>query len=169
MPQSVDIFEESLLFQLPFELNINKWNTMDDDIKRYVSSGWKSIKYLNDEGTAINKDINKVPNNSGGIYIFLLKPEVIPQMHRYIMYIGRAHRGANYSLRKRCSTYFTDDRPKVARMIKRWGKELYLFYLPITDSDDFIDKVERELIRVIIPPCNSQIPDHYTLPEQDLF
>lgn len=169
MPQSVDIFEESLLFQLPFELNINKWNTMDDDIKRYVSSGWKSIKYLNDEGTAINKDISKVPNNSGGIYIFLLKPEVIPQMHRYIMYIGRAHRGGNYSLRKRCSTYFTDDRPKVARMIKRWGKELYLFYLPIQDSDDFIDKVERELIRVIIPPCNSQIPDHYTLPEQDLF
>ena len=54
-------------------------------------------------------------------------------------------------------------------MISCWGKELYLFYLPIKDSDDFIDQVERELIRVIIPPCNSNIPDHYILPEEKMF
>ena len=63
----------------------------------------------------------------------------------------------------------SDTRPKVRRMIKRWGKELYLFYLPINDTDDFIDQVERELLRVVIPPCNSNIPDHYTLPGQNLF
>ena len=54
-------------------------------------------------------------------------------------------------------------------MMSCWGKELYLFYLPIHDTDDFIERVERELIRVIIPPCNSDIPDHYTLPEEDMF
>lgn len=54
-------------------------------------------------------------------------------------------------------------------MISRWGRGLYLYYLPINGTDDFIDKVERELLRVIIPPMNSQIPDHYTLPEQNLF
>lgn len=54
-------------------------------------------------------------------------------------------------------------------MMSCWGKELYLFYLPIKDSDDFIDQVERELIRVIIPPCNSNIPDHYILPEEKCF
>ena len=89
-------------------------------------------------------------------------------MHRYIMYIGRARRGTNYSLRKRCQTYISDTRPKVARMIERWGKQLYLFFLPIYNTDEFIEKVERELIRVIIPPCNTQIPDHYVLPEEDL-
>jgi hypothetical protein len=54
-------------------------------------------------------------------------------------------------------------------MINRWGKELYLYYLPINKNDEFIDKVERELLRIIIPPCNTQIPDHYVLPDEDLF
>jgi len=171
MSQTVDIFgpERAALYQLPFELDIDKWNTISEEVKSAVSSGWKSIKYLNDDGTAINDDIKKLPNNRGGIYIFLLKPDKIPLMHRYIMYIGRARRANSFSLRKRCSTYFTDTRPKVYRMIKRWGSELYLYYLPINDSDDFIKKVERELLRVIIPPCNSDIPDHYVMPDEDLF
>ena len=169
MAQIVDIFERSLLFQQTFELDVDKWATMDDEIKTVVSSGWRSIKYLNDDCTAINDDIRNVPDDCGGIYVFLLKPDKIPNMHRYIMYIGRARRGANYSLRKRCQTYISDTRPKVARMIERWGKQLYLFFLPIYGTDEFIEKVERELIRVIIPPCNTQIPDHYVLPEEDLF
>lgn len=169
MPQNVDIFEESILFQVDFELNIDKWDTMDEGIKSFVSSGWKCIKYLNEDGTAVNDNICNLPNDCGGIYIFILKPDIIPQNHRYIMYIARAHRATNYSLRKRCATYINDTRPKVARMISRWGRGLYLYYLPINGTDDFIDKVERELLRVIIPPMNSQIPDHYTLPEENLF
>lgn len=169
MPQNVDIFEESILFQVDFELNIDKWDTMDEGIKAVVSSGWKYIKYLNEDGTAVNDSICELPNDCGGIYIFMLKPDIIQKNHRYIMYIGRAHRATNYSLRKRCATYINDTRPKVARMISRWGRGLYLYYLPINGTDDFIDKVERELLRVVIPPMNSQIPDHYTLPEQNLF
>ena len=80
-----------------------------------------------------------------------------------------ARRASNFSLRQRCAQYINDSRPKVADMMSCWGKELYLFYLPIKDSDDFIDQVERELIRVIIPPCNSNIPDHYILPEEKMF
>ncbi len=148
MMQNVDIFERPMLFQWMFELDIEKWASMDDEIKTLVSSGWNSIKYLNDDGTAINDDIRSVPDDCGGIYLFLLKPDKIPQMHRYIMYIGRAHRAMNFSLRKRCATYISDTRPKVSRMMHRWGKELYLFYLPIDKTDDFIDKVESELLRV---------------------
>lgn len=169
MLQEVDIFERPLLFKLEFELDIEKWATINDEIKSFVSSGWSCIKYLNNEGTAINNDIRNLPNDCGGIYMFLLKPDKIPNMHRYIMYIGRAHRATNFSLRKRCVEYISDTRPKVARMMHRWGKELYLFYLPIDKTDDFIDKVERELLRVIIPPCNTQIPDYYVMPDEDLF
>lgn len=169
MAQSVDIFQKSKLLTLAFELNIDKWDTMSETVKAAVSSGWQSIKYLNEEGTGVNSEIAQIPNDCGGIYIFLLKPDKIPQLHRYIMYIGRARRASNFSLRQRCARYINDSRPKVADMMSCWGKELYLFYLPINDSDDFIDQVERELIRVIIPPCNSDIPDHYTLPDEKMF
>lgn len=168
MTQTVDIFERPLLFKQTFDLDIEKWNTMDEEIKEAVSSGWNYIKYLDDAGE-LNEDIRNLPNDCGGIYIFLLKPDKIPLMHRYIMYIGRARRATSFSLRQRCSTYISDTRPKVHRMIHRWGPELYLYYLPIHDSDEFIKKVERELNRVIIPPCNSQYPDYYVMPGQDLF
>lgn len=169
MSLTVDIFEEPMVYQLTFDLDIRKWATMDAEVKKAVSSGWESIKYLNDAGTALSDDIRKLPDDCGGIYLFLLKPDLLPQTHRYIMYIGRAHRATSFSLRKRCRTYISDDRPKVHRMIKRWGKDLYLYYLPIKDTDDFIDKVERELNRVIIPPCNTQIPDYYVLPGTNMF
>lgn len=169
MEQSVDIFERPILYKLEFDLDIEKWASIDDEIKTLVSSGWNSIKYLNDDGTAINDDIRSVPDDCGGIYLFLVKPDKIPQMHRYIMYIGRAHRATNFSLRKRCVKYISDTRPKVARMMHRWGKDLYLFYLPINNTDDYIDKVESELLRVIIPPCNTRIPGYYVMPDEDMF
>ena len=99
MPQSVDIFQRSKLLTLPFELNIDKWGTMNETIKAAVSSGWQCIKYLNEDGTRVNPEITQVPNDCGGIYIFLLKPDKIPQLHRYIMYIGRARRASSFSLR----------------------------------------------------------------------
>ena len=36
------------------------------------------------------------------------------------------------------------------------------------ENDDIICKVEEELVRVIIPPCNSQIPYHYCDLDQPL-
>lgn len=169
MARRVDIFQRSKALTLPFELNIDKWATMNEEIFNFVSSGWQSIKYLNDEGTGLNTEISTVPDDCGGVYLFLLKPDLIPSLHRYIMYIGRARRKDSYSLRERCRTYINDERPLVADMMEQWGKKLYLYFLPINESDDFIDKVERELIRVIIPPCNTNIPDHYTMPSTPLF
>lgn len=169
MAQSVDIFRRSKLLTIPFELNIDKWDTLSETVRTAVSSGWQCIKYLNEDGTGVNPEISQVPNDCGGIYVFLLNPNKIPQLHRYIMYIGRARRASSFSLRQRCAQYINDTRPKVADMMSCWGKELYLYYLPINDTDAFITQVERELIRVIIPPCNSDIPDHYTLPEKDMF
>lgn len=108
MAQSVDIFQKSKLLTLAFELNIDKWDTMSETVKAAVSSGWQSIKYLNEEGTGVNSEIAQIPNDCGGIYIFLLKPDKIPQLHRYIMYIGRARRASNFSLRQRCARYIND-------------------------------------------------------------
>ena len=168
MSKLVDMCSRSKILTLSFELNIDKWETVSEDVKRAVSTGWQNIKFLNDAGTNINKKIVNVPNDRGGIYLFLLKPDIITGLHRYIMYIGRARRGKNFSLRKRCRSYLTDTRPLVAPMIELWGKDLYFYYLPI-DDDALVSQVEEELLRVIIPPCNSQIPYHYDGTEHPLF
>lgn len=55
-------------------------------------------------------------------------------------------------------------------MRELWGEQLYFYYYPL-DDDEIIERVERELIRVIIPPCNSQIPEQYInyLPATNAF
>lgn len=73
-------------------------------------------------------------------------------------------------MRKRCKEYLKDTRPKIAYMREMWGKDLYFYYLPL-ENDEIIERVERELNRVIIPPCNSQIPDQYVtiMPDMGAF
>ena len=168
MSQIVDMCCRSKQLTLPFELNIDKWETVSADVKAAISSEWQNIKFLNEDGTEINEDIVNVPDDCGGVYLFLLKPDIITGLHRYIMYIGRARRGNSFSLRKRCRSYLNDTRPSIACMRELWGKDLYFFYLPM-DDDTFICKVEEELLRVIIPPCNTQIPHHYDETNQPLF
>lgn len=149
------------IFTQDFILHPDKWDSIDSDIKRIVSGEWGKIKYLDDNGE-LSSDINNLPNDKGGIYVFLLSPDIICGLHRYIMYIGRARRQQEFSLRKRCRCYVKDTRPFVAEMVGNWGKYLYLYYLPL-DSDDEIARVEDELNRVIIPPCNSKIPERYVV------
>lgn len=156
----VDMCRREKELSVEFVLNIDKWQTVDSEIRNIVSEHWEHIKFLNDDGTDISNEISKVPNDKGGIYAFLIKPEIIPGLHMYIMYIGRARKKNGFSLQKRCKDYLTDTRVKVAYMREMWGKELYFYYMPLED-DDLIERVERELIRVIIPPCNTQIPDQY--------
>ncbi len=60
MAQSVDIFQRSKLLTLAFELNIDKWDTMKETVKAAISSGWQSIKYLNEEGTGVNPEIKQI-------------------------------------------------------------------------------------------------------------
>lgn len=170
MSNIVDMCKREKELTQEFQLNIDKWSEVDDDVKKTVSVGWQNIKFLNDEGDKINEKISEVPDDMGGVYVFLLRPDIIPNMHRYIMYIGRARRRIEYSLRKRCKEYINDTRPLVAYMREVWGKELYFYYLPIPD-DELIEKVEEELIRVIIPPCNTQIPDRFVshMPKKSAF
>ncbi len=168
MSELVDMCCRSKVLTCSFELNIDKWSTISPDVKTTVSSGWQNIKFLNDAGTDLNKDIACVPDDCGGVYSFVVRPDVIPGLHRYILYIGRVQRKKDFSLRKRCRNYLKDTRPLIAQMRELWGKELYFFYLPLGD-DELIKKTEAELLRVIIPPCNSQIPYHYSNVEQPLF
>lgn len=154
----IDVCTWHKIFQWEFELNIAKWNTLDNEIRKILLNKWEVVKFLNDDGTELNSEMDTIPNDRGGIYIFLAKPEIVPVAHQYIMYIGRARKQKEFNLRKRCKTYFKDTRPEIARLREILGESLYIMYLPL-DDDQVIEEVERELLRVIIPPCNSKIPD----------
>ena len=75
MANVVDIFLRKKALTLPFELNIDKWDTMDEEVKSIVSGEWKSIKFMNAEGSAINEAISTVPDDMGG-YMFLFCDQI---------------------------------------------------------------------------------------------
>ena len=122
-----------------------------------VNKKWGEIKFLNNDATAINEEIATMPNDKGGIYLFILKPDIVPSVHKYILYVGRVKHTANQNLRKRLREYVTDKRSDIENMRETWGKHLYIKYLPLEDNRIIMD-LEKELIRVIIPPCNSEYP-----------
>ena len=116
------------------------------------------VKLLDNDG-AKNPKLSTIPNDKGGIYLFLAKTHILPESHLYLMYIGRAHKTQYQNLRKRCSEYSAKTmRPKIKRMIEQWGQYLYIRYLPLDDNTK-IDKIEAELINKILPPFNDEIPN----------
>lgn len=159
MSEIVDMCRRQKETEVVFSLNYDKWRDFDDEIKLLVDSEWRTVKFLDEKGD-LHEELKEIPADKGGIYIFILNPNIVPGAHTYIMYIGRAQYTSNKNLRKRCRDYLRDMRPKIATMRETWGKELYIKYLPLNDNET-IRKVEKELIRVIIPPFNDRIPDLY--------
>ena len=154
----IDVIEHSVInSKINFIINPTFWENIDDSVKSVVNTKWEEIKFFTDEKEQ-NSQINLLPNDKGGIYIFVVKPNIIPDTHLYIMYIGRAHISSSQNLRKRCKCYYNESRPKLKRMIEHWWKYIYVRYLPL-ENNDLINKVEAELINKIVPPCNDEIPN----------
>lgn len=62
------------------------------------------------------------------------------------------------NINKRAKEYFTDKRPKIRNLFKRWGQYVYYRYYPDTNNKK-IDENEVMLIRAIKPDFNEEIPD----------
>ncbi|WP_214691172.1 MULTISPECIES: hypothetical protein [unclassified Exiguobacterium] len=119
---------------------------------------WKEIKFLDDTGENFHSQINNIPNNTGGLYMFQVKSDILPELVKYPLYIGRARNSdGNYSLRSRCKTYKNaTTRPKIKRMVDTWGPHLYIYYTELSDNQ-LIDDLEKWLIGTILPEFNSRI------------
>lgn len=159
MIQKHDMCAEVQTHNITFVLNPdNIWNSYKDEFREITENGnWQEVKFLNDDASKLNTDIENVPNNCGGVYIFILKGQIIPVSHVYILYVGRVRYTNNQNLRKRLKEYLNDNRPKIEAMRRTWGNNLYIKYLPL-DDNAVITQLEEELIRVIIPPCNDKYP-----------
>ena len=121
------------------------------------------IKYLDATGTALNAAVEAIPNNTGGLYLFYLKCPVITGITEFPFYIGRAQLTEHQNLRKRCKEYFQKfaregERPKITKMIKYWGNELYLAYKTLEENDEIRD-FEKRIINSLLLPMNEEIPD----------
>lgn len=148
---------------LPFKLHNELWCKYDLTSLDLSFDNWTTIKFLNNEGTDFSEEINILPNNKGGLYLFTIKCPVINKLTNYPVYIGRAQITENQNLRKRVREYFTkyarnDERPLITKMIHYWGKELYLSFFELEDNPNIID-YEKKLINSLLLPFNTEIPD----------
>lgn len=160
----ITTFEDNKLFDVVYYHTPERWKAVSLDGIDFVNDNWShEIKFLSENGVDISQDIKNIPTNQGGIYFFFIKGILIPNFETYLAYIGRAQYTENQNLRKRCCSYYYEyfklnSRPKISRMIEKWGKHLYLRYYPSVDNE-FIRKVEAKLINGILPPFNDEIPE----------
>ena len=149
--------------KIQIELPSHLWHNIDQKILDVIqTSRWRTFKFF--EGDKHSPEIKKVNNKSGGIYIFYVSPEVIPQNHRIVMYVGRARYTKVQNLRKRINEYYgyvppNYERPKIAGLFQEWHDDVYCSYMELDCQNEIIDLVEKELINKLLPYCNDAIPD----------
>jgi len=140
----------------------------------YGADAWNSFKFL-EEDNSLNPLIEGVDNSKGGIYIFYINPNIVPDIHVGIMYIGRARKTDNQNLKKRIKEYFTqfvqnDDGSKqlrkVSEVFRHWSKYLYVKYISLEDNA-IVELLEKDLIMAVRPPYNSDIPRITLQPPED--
>ena len=162
LDNEIDIIEYSVAkSNKQFILSTVLWDSFDDAIRSILHSNdkWQEVKFFDDNG-GVSNEINMVPNDAGGIYIFVARPGILPCFHNYFMYIGKSR-----NLRRRLRDYYSEKkninkRPLIRQMLNGWGKYLHVLYLPLYGFENtVIEKIEAELINKILPPFNDQIPD----------
>jgi hypothetical protein len=158
-----DLAEHINLTTVDFSLSTRLWNDFHFDEINLQTVSWNKTKFLHDNGLELSPGMRKLPNKKGGLYLFIIDSNIIPGHTKYLAYIGKAWFTPSENLRKRCSRYFNeyirnDERPKITKMIKYWGRYLYLMYIEL-ENNDLIDELEKRLINTIIPPFNDEIFD----------
>jgi hypothetical protein len=159
--EDIDIVGPKILeYKLSFILNIDFWAGYNRDLIKLEDQEWNEVRFLNETGTEMSQEMDTLPSDKGGIYFFYITSNIIPG-NAYLVYIGRAFYTDSQNLKKRCRSYFQkyiNERPKIRRMIRKWGVHLHLKYICLTDNE-LIEKLEEELINAIIPPLNDKIPN----------
>jgi hypothetical protein len=159
-------------FELGSELNDRRvryilsdklWTKYDVTSFSLDFRSWPSIKYLNDTGSALNDEVKSIPRTEGGLYLFYVPCPILPGITEFPLYIGRAQKTSGQNLRKRVREYFQhydreDERPKIYKMLRIWGKQLRVAYHVLEENTAIID-LEKKIINSTLLPMNDEIPD----------
>lgn len=155
--------EQIELRTVPYKLHKELWDRFTLPTVNYQFANWHKIKYLNDNADDFNRAVDDIPEDTGGLYLFYVKCEILSGITEYPLYIGRAQLTEHQNLRKRVKEYFqhfsrNNERPKITRMFNYWAKDLHLAYLTLIDNANIID-LEKQLINCLLLPMNDEIPD----------
>lgn len=150
------------IYQCSFVLAPELWKKYSiDDLPDIDFKKWKRIKLMRDGN--FSKELSQIPTEYGGIYIYCIEPNIVPDIGIYVMYIGKATKTPNQNLRKRVQSYkrdLVDDetRPRIHRLLNLWGDSVYVYYLPINSNKEVITALEDRLIAAYgKPPCNAEV------------
>ncbi len=155
--------EELNLRKVSYKLHKDLWDQFNFPKIDLSFKYWVKIKYLNANADAFDAEVENVPNNTGGLYMFYVKCEIISGITEYPLYIGRAQLTQHQNLKKRVKEYFqkyskSNERPKITKMFNYWASELYLAYISLDDNNE-INDLEKKLINSLLLPMNTKIPD----------
>lgn len=159
----MELAAEIRLHQVNFTLCPSLWSTFDFSHFDCNNATWHEVKFLNDDASGLHSDMDRLPTNSGGIYIFFVKPPIMPNAVNYLMYVGMTKLSSRGNLRTRCKSYYYEYnspndviRPYIGTLISQWGKYLYIRFIHV-DNNDFIEELENKLIAALKPPFNHDI------------
>jgi excinuclease UvrABC nuclease subunit len=155
--------EELELRRVEYILHKDLWSQFNFPDLDLSFGNWFKLKYLNANADALDSQVENIPNNSGGLYLFYVKCEIISGITEYPLYIGRAQYTDHQNLRKRVKEYFqkyakNNERPLITKMFNYWANELHLAYF-LLDDNYGINELEKQFINSLLLPLNTQIPN----------
>jgi len=149
-------------YQMTFILSPELWEKFNLEGINVDYSKWARVKMMDAE-KELSDETNRIPNDCGGIYVYVIVSPVIPNGGNYLMYIGKATKTENENLRARVRAYKKQfgekyNRSKLHAMFTKWGEYVYVYYLPMKSSATDIKEIEDRLIAAYgRPPCNKEI------------
>ena len=149
-------------YQMSFILSPELWEKFNLEGINVDYSKWARVKMM-DADKELSDETNRIPNDCGGIYVYVIVSPIIPNGGNYLMYIGKATKTESENLRARVRTYKKQfgekyNRPKLHNMFTKWGEYVYVYYLPMKSSAADIKEIEDRLIAAYgRPPCNKEI------------
>lgn len=157
--------DQTLVYQCKYYHDPVRWNKAPSEIKKAINElPWSDyIKYLDNDGK-VSPRLDQLPNDAGGLYLFFIQGPTLPSSEMYLAYVGRALYTESENIRKRVKKYlwestYKNGRPKIARLFRHWKNYLYIRFCFTTDNT-LIEAGEATLIRAILPPFNSDLPDN---------
>lgn len=166
----INTHDQSLVYQCTYYHDPERWKEASIETKKAINSlSWSGyIKYMGDDGKVSTK-LDELPSDKGGLYLFFIQGPTLPSAEMYLAYVGRALCTESENIRKRVKRYLWEStskggRPKIKRLFRHWKDFLYIRYCSTRDNT-LIKTGESTLIRAILPPFNSELPDKITYKE----
>jgi len=149
--------------KVQYILSYDLWSRFGSVGLNLSFENWTSVKYLDATSSGLNAEVDTIPNDVGGLYLFYVPCRVVPGITEFPFYIGRAQKTDSQNIRKRVKEYFQhfardNERPKIYRMLKVWGPQLRLAYYPLPTNQTIVN-LEKDIINSLLLPMNDQIPD----------